>query len=857
MLDEALDLLRWEWAIFPVHATRPDGECTCGVTRAAGHDVKNVGKHPRTPNGLHDASKEPDVIMGWWQRRGWKQANIALACGEVSGVWVLDEDMDPPVNRDGNVVGMSGPEALAEYQRRYGPLPETLESRTGSGGRHFFFRMPEGRTLRNHVKLAGPDGRKSSLDVRANGGYVVLPPSTHASGNGYSWTRKMWPPAEAPAWLLDLVDPPKVEQVRPVRTTGIRPDDATRAQQYAFGALEGACARVAATGKGARNDTLNREAYTIAGYVGSGCLEEFKAREDLVNAGVEAGLPEKEARGIVSRALAAGAAKPVDPQLQEREEPWQRASSAPPPIPVDDGYWDSLEPPPQDDAPDDVVGAPVLPEQATIPSIVAAKRQGSAIIEEAWAAIHARNNPPRIWLQNGNLVQIRRSERGPTIAMMTPTHMQGELLRAARWVKWRKARPEEASKSGFVHEDMEHPPTFVAEDMHAGPDDRLPVLEGLTFAPSYSRDGRLLDMPGYHAAGRCYYEAAAGFRREAMTPQDAMVLLFGEWLADFPFSTDADRAHTLALLLLPFVRRMIDGPTPGHVIEAATPGSGKSLLGRCLCAVSLGRVPDALPFADNEEERRKAYLTALASGRPVIFTDNVKGRIESATIEGMLTSTAWADRNLGVIGEIRVPNLATWIFTVNNADVSLDMARRCIRIRLDPRCERPEERTGFRISEPLETWTLANRTRLISACLALVDHWLTHREPYRGPVMGSFESWAQTVGGIIQSLGFGGFLEDRRAFREAADSQGREWRTFVEAVVSRPVLDPWWTVKDLLGMADEVGLLAWATGDGNERSRQIKLGRVLQKRRDTVTSGYRLEIGSNRSGTVYKFERIA
>lgn len=894
-LTAALDALHFGWSVFPVHYVRPDGACSCG-NRDPDH---KIAKHPRTKHGVHDASNDPQVVMDWWQKRGWANSNLGLACGEGAGVWVLDEDVDPPVDKEGNATGLSGVEALREYERIHGALPETMCSRTGGGGRHFFFRYPKGRNIRNHVALLGPDGRLCSLDVRANGGYVLLPPSSHESGTPYRWIRMAWPPADAPAWLLDLVDPPEqAEQQERRRNAGSGyttnpggfPVTATAKddeERYALRALEHACARVGTLGEGShrRNMDLCREAFTLGGFVGAGCLQEFKAREDLIAAGTAAGLSEREARDVVVRGLRDGALKPTPPQLRPREDWIQEhgGRATPPPAPSDDeGYYDSLDDiaPPADagletaeggdgagrgvDEAGPAIYAPA--SSALLPAICASKRQGSVIISEAWRAVLARNNPPRLFLQAGRLVGIRRSERGAVVRQLLPVDVQSDLLRAARWIKYRKANKDEPSKHGWVEEDMEHPPDFVAADMHAAPIDRLPVLDGLVFAPVYDATGKLLASPGYHASGRLSYETPAPFRRMDLTPDQARDIVLDEWLGDFPFALPSDRAHAIAMLLLPFVRRMVDGPTPAHLIEAPRPGSGKSLLARTLSIVSLGRHPEATPFSDNEEERRKALLTALAAGRPVVFIDNVKGRVDSPTIEGMLTATSWADRELGRIGEIVVPNYATWVITSNNADVSLDFARRSVRIRLDPQVERPEERTGFRIAEPLETWTVRNRNRLVSACLTLIDRWLEERDGkgyvYRGPCLGSFESWSQVLGGILEANGVEGFLRDRQTFREAVDTQGREWTAFVDAwaetLAQRSACAPeGLTIAELVSLADDTGLLMSQLGDGNEKSRQIRLSKLLHRQRDGVTGTWRVAMVPTRKKPLWALRPIA
>lgn len=162
-LAAALGYAARGWAVFPVHSIRRQGTvCTCG-NRACG----SPGKHPRTPNGLKDASLDPAVIRGWWQR--WPDAGVAVATGR--GLAVIDVD-----------VHKGGDDALVDARRALGELPDTVEVVTGSGGRHIYLSVPEGVSVRCSAGQLG-----AGLDVRGDGGYVVAPPSLHQSGRRYAW----------------------------------------------------------------------------------------------------------------------------------------------------------------------------------------------------------------------------------------------------------------------------------------------------------------------------------------------------------------------------------------------------------------------------------------------------------------------------------------------------------------------------------------------------------------------------------------------------------------------------------------------------------------------------------------------
>jgi hypothetical protein len=163
------------WSVVPVHSLR-DGSCSCGRT-----DCPSPGKHPRIrwETAMHEPACAAD-IAGWWDR--WPDANLGVVTGTVSGIAVLD--VDP---RHG------GEAALARLEERRGPLPITPEVRTGGGGRHLWFDL--GSALASTVVGSG-------LDLKADGGMVVAPPSVHASGGRYRWR-----PGGAPD-VLDLAPLP-------------------------------------------------------------------------------------------------------------------------------------------------------------------------------------------------------------------------------------------------------------------------------------------------------------------------------------------------------------------------------------------------------------------------------------------------------------------------------------------------------------------------------------------------------------------------------------------------------------------------------------------------------------------------
>jgi hypothetical protein len=270
-LAAALAFARHGVPVLPVHTPAEDGGCSCGRVTC-----ERPGKHPRLRHGLTEASTDPRRIEMWWKR--WPEANLGLRTGLVMDV--ADVDSAEGWQNLRHLIG--------------GRPPAGPQVRTGGGGWHFWFR-PTG--LGNRVRLL------PGVDWRGAGGYVVAPPSRHASGSGYRW--QVRPSAElavAPPALLELLAGPPIE---PPGGTVAHPD------RYAAVALDSAAERVARAPVGTRNDTLNRAAFGLGRLVGAGMLDAWLVTQELTDAARHAGLGHAEIRATIRSGLTAGRRQPL------------------------------------------------------------------------------------------------------------------------------------------------------------------------------------------------------------------------------------------------------------------------------------------------------------------------------------------------------------------------------------------------------------------------------------------------------------------------------------------------------------------------------------------------------------------
>lgn len=272
--------------VLPLYEIRADGRCAC---QRPGCD--RPGKHPRLPKGVHDASTDPGRVARWW--RWWPDANVGAATGHLFDVW----DIDLPA--------AEACDLLTDY---LGDLAASWPStRTGSGGTHVFV-YPTGHG--NRAKFL------PGCDWRGRSGYVVLPPSGHASGHLYEWlavplvnpvtdpgTPVAFPPA--PVGLRTALQP------QAMRATPARAWHANHTAPYAEAALRAECDALAAMpADSGRNNRLNRAAFNLGQLVAVGHLGYDDAAGALAAAASACGLGPREAARTIGSGLAAGQRNP-------------------------------------------------------------------------------------------------------------------------------------------------------------------------------------------------------------------------------------------------------------------------------------------------------------------------------------------------------------------------------------------------------------------------------------------------------------------------------------------------------------------------------------------------------------------
>ena len=425
----------------------------------------------------------------------------------------------------------------------------------------------------------------------------------------------------------------------------------------------------------------------------------------------------------------------------------------------------------------------------------------------AWQALVDANDDrhPTVMVRGNELV--RMTERGE-LEGFTADSLRDEISRCAQFGR---------TSDGGQFKPVD-PPVDVARNLLERDSARYegaPRVDGVIDVPIVGKQGALIDEPGHHDADRIFLRlsediAGSGLRdvRIEMVDEvaEARDLLMNDLLGDFAFADQSDKANALALLLLPFVREYLgDSPTPMHVIHAPEPGTGKTLLAQSALLPGCGpSVPMMAGDRGHNDEWRKSITAALLAGSRAVVLDNLGGALDSGPLSSALTSGLWSDRVLGHSRQVSLPIRNVWVATGNNLDLSDEQARRAVPIFLEPGDVRPADRGKAAFRHPdLMRWARGMRSALVAAALTLIRHWLQGpielgdgghvffrssdisgepADPLRGQAtLGSYERWAEVMGGILLAADVPGFLENRdRVFAEANQS-GREAAQFLAA----------------------------------------------------------------------------
>jgi ribosomal protein L18E len=410
----------------------------------------------------------------------------------------------------------------------------------------------------------------------------------------------------------------------------------------------------------------------------------------------------------------------------------------------------------------------------------------------------------------GGVVRVERSVDGRmrAVEMLTP-QWHFELMENVRF--------KETDPLGM--DRSVDPPKQIVLALQGARNLDLPEFRQISRVAIFDRDGGLRGDRGYDEGNKVYIDPNYEALPVPAKPSDdevaaARELLF-ETIRDFPFSDvfedietqqiktdnrDADgflipnwkrgrssRANALAMILQPFARNLIDGPTPAYHFDKPAPGTGAGFLADVAHIIAEGTPPAIQTMSLNNEEFRKAITSVLREGASVIFVDNINRKVDSGDLAGALTSGVWRDRILGQTQTVTIPVQAMWILAGNNLSFSNELMRRNVPIRLDAATPRPAHDRGRDAFKhfPLQPWLHENRPRFIQAAQILIANWLARGSPRGSGFIHSFDQWSFVMSGILECAGVDGFLKNVPAYLNMKDEDNSGQNFVVQKIVER------------------------------------------------------------------------
>jgi hypothetical protein len=763
--------------------------------------VKPHNKTPLTPNGFRDATAELSVVQAWWQRN--PQANIGLAPGP-SGLLIFDID-SPNAEETAGDLGLLGVRTLT-----------AMTGRAGFTGRHLYYKHPGGRIGNLRLGLQGGylvriDGSTAGLEVKADAGYVVAPPSIHPTGRTYAFSDPTLEAAPLPPKALEclraLMEPGTVLAALTSNPSRVATDSSPTGEP----------APLPPDRSPPQPNVGVRDAERWLNDLKPERSENYQEWLNVLMALHHqfAGSPDESEAVALAIQWSQKCGKYKDGDVEEKWASFGAEGSRSEITIRSLRHWAQQDTTYRD----------------SYPAVDCTVASATRLTRPTWEAIDQRNAPtPRTFLSNGSLAGLRpRIDDTLFIAPFTCDTLAQHLADNI-------ADFQRETRKGVI---QCYPPLTLVKQLLANPQPpvELPRLRRVVPVPIFAHSGDLITTPGYHWASQTYYAPPSWLgslksvsERPAADDVQNAIRIFDEHIGtNFPFDQDggASRAHALSLCLQGFVTDVIGQMCPLFDIEAAQPRTGKGLLTECCLMPAFGPTLAAkrTPMPKTDEEMNKVLTALFREGSPLVAFDNVKGTVDLPSFEATLTAEFFEGRLLGSSTMIQGCNRATWVMISNNPDMSGDLAGRAIRIRLISPVEFPADRTGFERLQPM--YTRQRLPELIWAMHTLVRHWFAVGCPGPAPGtpgFGSYPRWRQVLGGILHAAGVEGFLLNRPALRRASRAE-TQWREFIKDWLGRFGITPVPT-SDLVALAEEHEIPL--VGE-NDKARATALGMRLGK----------------------------
>lgn len=738
-------------------------------------------------NGWQSLPPVDEATVREWYAKG---HNLGFRTGAQSGFVVIDDDQVKH--------GVSG----------YTAPPTGLVARSPTGSTHHYYRAPASNCPRNSAGKIAP-----KVDVRGEGGQVAVPPSIHPNEREeYRWAAL----GEPAPWPVIQIDMSALAS-------------AAGGLGYAQSALVREAAQVRVAPEGQRNDTLNRAAFNLGQLVAGGQLTAEAVRSELVAAARIAGLPEREAVVTVSNGLKGGAKSP---------------RGVPPPKPTPIQRHSDATPAPLKREPSRNI---LVPGSHMLPSTGYLEQGNHTFCAQVLAAL-----PAGTLYRRANTVG---TVEGSAFRALSSDAMRSIVDAQTRLTGTRVVDEEPTVVYRTCTKDLAALILAAAETSDCVPE-LVEIVRSAVLLPS----GRVLDRAGFDSSCGVLLRPVAPPLAvpEAPTPDDARAA-FDELInpfREFPLTSDSDWAALLAYMLGLAGRPAIDGPLPGLLVTAPDFGAGKGLLARAATIAVSHDEPKLCTFPSGREaetEIRKSIFGALREAHRAAIIDNVAdgSTLRSSTLAALLTATEWTDRILGRSETSTVPARTVWSVTGVNVSLYADLARRFIRVRLEPRVEDASART-FTIPDLL-AHVRARHQRLTLCALTILRAFQAAGSPQHGRApLGSFEAWDRLVrSAVVWMMGCDPVQSARLESPEQAGLSGllAAWADCFANGATAADAGRWASTSEALKGALEALGLVDERGDTNTR----KLGHRLREWEGRTVGGlYFKRDGERHSAVIWK-----
>jgi hypothetical protein len=421
------------------------------------------------------------------------------------------------------------------------------------------------------------------------------------------------------------------------------------------------------------------------------------------------------------------------------------------------------------------------------PTVIINRQLPEMVKDALDALMSVESDTPTIFVRANHLIKVTKDKkrRTPIILEMGTSELRSALSRSADYYRLKE-------KNDVLIRVPVTPPKDIVESI-VSPEDPsqwpFPVLDAIVSIPVMRPDGTILHTPGYDPQTQLYYQPTPDIAHctipSTPTQEDARAAAakLHHVFAEFPYTTQADRANALAAVLTPFIRQTMHDQdhVPIGILDAASPGTGKSMHASIISILATGSPMSAFPAPDSDEEWDKKIFSELLEGNTMICIDNINGVLQSTKLDIVLTNHIYRGRVLGRSQMVGVENRATWLATGNNVKLGGDLPDRCYWIRMVAATSNPEERE-FEIKD-LMGYVKAHRVELIEAILTMIRAWYMAGKPKDKSLrpFRTYTHWSHTVGSILHFAGVEGFLTDRKERQSSQDSDRKEWTVFLRA----------------------------------------------------------------------------